>query len=61
MSNESSVQVCGDFNSKNKNRKALRQAVFSGIVRRHRKTLFVLGSFLGLYHQDQANTYGASK
>lgn len=61
MCNESSIQVCGDFNPKNKSRKALRQAVFAGIIKRHCKTLFVLGSFLGLYRQDQENTYGTSK
>lgn len=61
MSNERSVHVSGDCNQKIKSRKALRRAVFAGIVRRHRNILSTFGSFLGLYRQDRENTYGASK
>jgi len=57
MRDESSMDICGDLNPENKSRKALRQAVFAGIVKRHRKTLFVLGSFLRLYRQGQVNAY----
>jgi hypothetical protein len=59
MSDECFIDISRNMNSDTKSRKALRQAVFAGIVRQHRKTLFALGSFLKLYRQSQVNTYGA--
>lgn len=38
-------------------RKSSRKTVFAGIVRRHRKTIFVLGSFMRLLRQGRSNGY----
>ncbi|PSN36065.1 hypothetical protein C0J52_23069 [Blattella germanica] len=53
--------ISGDVSPLPKTRKAFRQAVFAGIVRRHRKTIFVFGSFMRLLRQGQANTYDPIK
>jgi hypothetical protein len=58
MYDENIIDIYRNMNPETKSRKALRQAVLAGIVRQHRKKLYVLGSFLKLYPQSQVNTYG---
>ena len=50
-----------DISPETKSRKAFRKAVFAGIVRRHRKTIFVFGSFMRLLRQGQAKSYDSMK
>lgn len=42
-------------------RKATRSALYAAIFHRHRKTILVLGSFLRILRNGQANNYGSIK
>ena len=56
-----SDNTIGNISPLPRSRKSFRKAVFAGIVRRHRRTIFVLGSFMRLLRQGQANAYDSIK